>query len=205
MNQVETCDRATKLAELAAAVGIERTRLGRTDDLGGCIDSELSSIDRALSRIQSEGLTRGPVFCEWGSGLGGVCGAAALNGFEPVGIEIHGALVHAARAISTRLALGVAFTEGTFLLPGDEDLIPFAHARTTTRFDRAAWGEAGLMPGDCDVVFAYPWPGEESFVDRVFSRHAGADSLLMTFHDFDRVFVQRKHLDEPALHPMGWM
>ena len=38
------------------------------------LGSELPAVDRALSRIQNEGLARGPVFCEWGSGLGGVCG-----------------------------------------------------------------------------------------------------------------------------------
>lgn len=198
-------ERGDRIDELADAVRRERRRLGASDDLGGCIDSELSSVDRVLARIQREGLTRGPVFCEWGSGLGGGCGAAALNGFQPIGIEIHGALVRAARSIADRLGLSTAFAEGTFLLPGDEDLGSFAHEMTTRRFDRSAWGEAGLAPVDCDVVFAYPWPGEEDFVDRVFARHAGADSLLMTFHDFDHVFVQRKNLDELALEPVGWL
>ena len=41
------------------------------------VGSELPAVDRVLSRIQNEGLAPGPVFCEWGSGLGSASGAAA--------------------------------------------------------------------------------------------------------------------------------
>jgi len=195
---------AGRLGRLAAAVQRHRHELGEADLLGGTVESELSSVDRVLARIQRDGLARGSVFCEWGSGLGGVCGAATLNGFQSVGIEIQGSLVRAARAIATELDLASAFAEGTFLLPGDEDLGEFPQPGTHRHFGQEAWTETGLAPTECDVVFAYPWPGEEAFVDRVFSRHAGADSLLMTFHDFDRVFVQRKLDAESALLPVGW-
>ena len=67
------------------------------------VGSELPAVDRALSRIQNEGLAPGPVFCEWGSGLGGVCGVAAINGFRPYGIEIQRELVASARSLASDL------------------------------------------------------------------------------------------------------
>lgn len=193
------------LARLIQQVG-ERLLVLTGADLGFYVGSELPALDRVLSRIQAEGFARGPVFCEWGSGLGGVCGVAALNGFTPRGIEIQGQLVDSARSLAEDLELPMVFAQGTFLLPGDEDLAADG-AATHTRldFDNDAWKELNLAPEDCDVVFAYPWPGEEAFVDKVFARHASGDALLLTFHDFDRVLVQRKLAHEAELLPLGWM
>ena len=61
------------------------------------------------------------------------------------------------------------------------------------------------MPEDCNVVFAYPWPGEEAFVDGIFARHASPGALLLTFHGWDRVLVQRKLAENGELTPLGWM
>ena len=62
-----------------------------------------------------------------------------------------------------------------------------------------------LAPADCDVVFAYPWPGEESIVDGAFARHASPGALLLTFHDLDRVLVQQKRNDQQGLRALGWL
>lgn len=173
-------------------------------DRRGYVGSDLPSVDRVIARIQNEGLASGPVFCEWGSGLGGVCGVAALHGLESHGIEIQEELVHEARGIAEDLALPMVFAAGTFLLPGDEDL---AASTVHTRADLGAqaWDELGLAPADCDVVFAYPWPGEESLMDDLFERHASDGALLITFHDHDRVLVQRKTAGAAELQPLGWM
>jgi hypothetical protein len=173
-------------------------------DLGDYVGSELPAVHRVLSRIRRTGLAKGPIFCEWGSGLGGVCGVAALNGFSAVGIEIQGRLVAAARLLANELSLPITFAEGTFLLPGDEDLTA-GTSRTGLLFETTAWDELELVPEDCDVVFAYPWPGEESCVDQVFARHASPDALLVTFHDWDYLLVQRKLADPPELLTLGWM
>jgi hypothetical protein len=193
--------------DLACLVeGVRKRQLALTgDDLGAFVGSELPAVDRVLARILAEGLARGPVFCEWGSGLGGVCGVAALNGLTPHGIEIQGELVDAARSLAAELDLPIIFAEGTFLLPGDEDLTSAATAHTRRAFDGCAWDEMNLAPGDCDLVFAYPWPSEEAFLDRVFARHASPDALLVTFHDFDRLLVQRKLPQSEKLLPLGWM
>ena len=192
------------LALLVEEVGKRRSLL--TDsERGAFVGSELPAVDRALSRIQAEGLARGPVFCEWGSGLGGACGVAALHGFTPLGIEIQREFVDSARALAEHLSLPMVFAEGTFLLPGDEDLAGTATLHTELTFDSRAWDEMDLAPADCDVVFAYPWPGEEAIVDGAFARHASPEALLMTFHDFDRVLVQRKLDHQEDLQTLGWM
>jgi hypothetical protein len=191
------------LAGLVEAQRVSSLAL-RGDGLADYVGSELLAVNRVLARIQAEGLARGPLFCEWGSGLGGVCGVAALNGFSPFGIEIQPELVDSARLLAKDLDLAMVFAEGTFLLPGDEDLAgETAHTRLT--FDHDAWNELGLAPADCDVVFAYPWPGEEACLDGVFARHASPGALLATFHDWDHVLVQRKLAGEDGLQSLGWM
>ncbi len=77
--------------------------------------------------------------------------------------------------------------------------------RTRLAFDCHAWDELDLAPEDGNVVFAYPWPGEEAFVDGVFVRHASLDALLLTFHDLDHVLVQRKLAHNEELLPLGWI
>ena len=127
-----------------------------------------------------------------------------MNGFRPYGIEIQQKLVASARSLASDLNYAIAFAEGTFLLPGDEDLASGADSHTRLDFNARAWDEMELKPADCDVVFAYPWPNEEAFVDNVFRRHASANALLLTFHDLGRVLVQRK-VSHTQLRTLGWM
>ena len=191
------------LAQLVEAVR-DRVLALPGSDRGDYVGSALSAVNRVLARIQAEGLASGPLFCEWGSGVGGVCAVAAINGFTPLGIEIQGELVEAARSMAKEFEFPMVFAEGTFLLPGDEDLAA-ATSHMRLSFDCHAWDALGVGPEDCDVVFAYPWPGEEACVDGVFRRHADPGALLLTFHDWDRVLVQRKIADDDKLLPLGWM
>lgn len=47
-------------------------------------------------------------------------------------------------------------------------------------------------PDDWDVVFAYPWPGEEHVIERLFDRYAAAGALLVTYRTEKGTRVQRK-------------
>ena len=89
-------------------------------------------------------------------------------------------------------------------MPGDEDLTA-STTHTHPSFDANAWDELELAPADCDLVFAYPWPGEEACVDDVFARHASPGALLLTFHDWDRILVQRKLGGQDELKTLAWM
>lgn len=204
MAQNDTNTTGCTLALLVEEVS-QRTALLTDTERLEFVGSELTSVDRALSHIQAEGLAQGPTFCEWGSGLGGVCGVASLNGFRPLGIEIQRDFVESARALAKKLDLSMEFAEGTFLLPGDEDLADTVNFHMKLTFDRGAWDALDLAPADCDVIFAYPWPGEESIVDDAFARHASPGALLLTFHDFDRVLVQQKQNDPQGLRTLDWV
>ena len=192
-----------RLASLIEAVENRQLTLSE-NGRGGYVGSELPALNRAFSRIQKECLSEGPLFCDWGSGLGEACCVAAMNQFTPVGIEIQDELVGAARSQASGLGLSSVFVQGSFLQPGDEDLVSGA-GHTKLEFDRRAWDELLLAPKDCHLIYGYPWPGEEEFLESVFVRHASPGALLVTYHDRDYVLVQRQVAEGQELLTLGWM
>ncbi len=52
--------------------------------------------------------------------------------------------------------------------------------------------ELGLEPTDFDLIFAYPWPGEEQVIYDLFDRFAAAGAVLITYHGVQGMRVQRK-------------
>ena len=86
----------------------------------------------------------------------------------------------------------------------DEDLLKGTrYAASEVNAD--AFEELGLAPEDCDVVFTYPWPGDEDLADKLFQRHSTPGALLVTFHDTDRLLVQRHVAGQAELQSLGWM
>jgi hypothetical protein len=203
MSKQITHESDERLASLIEAVGKRQLCLSE-NDRGGYVGSELPALDRAFARIQKECLSEGPVFCDWGSGLGEVCCVAAMNQFTPVGIEIQVELVDAARSLAADLGFSSVFVQGSFLQPGDEDLVSDA-GHTELEFDTGAWDELVLAPKDCHLIYGYPWPGEEEFLESVFTRHASPGALLVTYHDRDYVLVQRQVAEGQELLTLGWM
>jgi hypothetical protein len=47
-------------------------------------------------------------------------------------------------------------------------------------------------PDDFDLVFAYPWPGSEDVIYRLFDAFAATEALLLTFHGSEGLRVDRK-------------
>ena len=47
--------------------------------------------------------------------------------------------------------------------------------------------ELELEPDDFDVVFAYPWPGEEQVIFDLFADSAAVGALLLTYHGHEGV------------------
>ncbi len=45
----------------------------------------------------------------------------------------------------------------------------------------------GLDPDDFDVVFAYPWPGEECLIASLFEKYAAEGALLLMYDQFNSV------------------
>lgn len=162
------------------------------------VPCDFEAVYRVLSSLAGTHLVRGPVFCEWGSGLGVVAGLAALLGFEAFGIEVEAMLVDQARRLAEDFGLGVEFAHGSFVPPGAEArvLADGQYAWLTTEADEA-YAELGLDPDDLDLVFAYPWPDEEGVVEDLFERYAGPGALLVTYHG-EGIRVRRKIRRRPA-------
>ena len=45
---------------------------------------------------------------------------------------------------------------------------------------------------DFDVIFAYPWPGEQWVMARLFDRFAAVGALLVTYNDVEGIHLFRK-------------
>ena len=54
------------------------------------------------------------------------------------------------------------------------------------------YDELELEPDDFDVVFAYPWPGEEQVIFDLFDDCAAVGALLLTYHGINDLRLQRK-------------
>lgn len=146
----------------------------------GFVQSELRGAYRALSWILGANVLTGRVFLEWGSGIGGVTLLAAGLGFDATGIEVDASLVGVARELAGRHGLGAEFACGSFL-PADADVGPqdldeFAWLDTSAA---PAYDELGMDVDDADLIFVYPWPGEEAVVLNLFDAYAPRGALLL--------------------------
>ncbi|MEE8467885.1 MAG: hypothetical protein V3T22_05490 [Planctomycetota bacterium] len=126
--------------------------------------------------------SRAATFVEFGSGAGVVTIMADLLGFEAYGIEIEPWLVERSTEMAQQFGSGAVFAEGTFVPPAYQDEIELLSGDFLTPTNGAhAFEELGLELSDFDLVFAYPWPGDEDWLAELMRRHARADALLLTY------------------------
>lgn len=135
----------------------------------------------------------GTRFCEWGSGFGIVASLAAMLEFEAYGIEIETDLVSAARDLADDFDIPVVFVCDSFIPHGGEPHtdVPTSFGWLTTDAGRAE-DEADLATDDFDVIFAYPWPDEESVIDDLFEQYAASGAVLVTYNGLEGFQVRRK-------------
>ncbi|MGD9636969.1 MAG: hypothetical protein AB7U97_27055, partial [Pirellulales bacterium] len=138
-------------------------------------------------------LAAGGRFLEWGSGIGIVACLAAELGFDSIGIEIEEPLVQIAESIASDHDIDVEFACGSYVPHGAEPFIDTAGEVTWLRTDRPdSYADLDLEPEDFDLIYAYPWPGEEQVIFDLFERCASVGALLLTFHSQDGLRLQRK-------------
>ena len=165
----------------------------------GFVVSDFERVGRALQALKEANLAPGDACCEWGSGFGVVALMAACLDFRACGIEINADLVDEAIALADDFELDVEFACGTYVPTGGEDLTD-----TCQEFDWLSAGGAcgydalGVDPADFDLIFAYPWPGEEQVIDDIFERFGATSALLLTYHGVrDDIRLRRKVADGP--------
>ncbi len=157
------------------------------------VPSDFELVYRGLAAIESGRLATGRLFIEWGCGIGVITCLAERVGFDAVGIEIEPQLIDLAEAFAEEHEIDVQFARGSFLPPGAEPRLEMP--------DDVAWlatvgpngyDELDAEPDEFDLVFAYPWPGEEQVIFDVFLDCAATGALLLTYHGQEGLRLQRK-------------
>jgi hypothetical protein len=157
------------------------------------VPSDFELVYRALAAIKAGRLAAGRRFIEWGSGVGVVTCLAALVGFDAVGIEIEATLVEMAEELAGSHGIASQFARGNFVPPGAEPSIDWsADVAWLSTGGPDGYAELELEPDDFDLVFAYPWPGEEQVIFNLFADAAATGALLLTYHGLDGIRLQRK-------------
>ncbi len=183
---------------VAALLADAQQRIEALDDttrieIPAFVPSNFELAYRALAEIEAANLAPGRRFIEWGSGIGVVTCLASCVGFDAVGIEIEPKLVEIANRIASDHHIAAQYACGSFIPDGVVPHVDWADCvawLTTTGDD--GHEELELDPDDFDVVFAYPWPGEEQVIFDLFADTAAVGALLLTYHGLDGVKLQRK-------------
>ena len=64
--------------------------------------------------------------------------------------------------------------------------------RNVTIEEDDVYREIGLAMDDFDLFFAFPWPGEQVFFERVVEKWAASGAMLLTYRGRDGMQLQRK-------------
>ncbi len=164
----------------------------------GFVPSDFVTVYHALRAVTEANLSPGTSLCEWGSGFGVVASLAAMLEFKACGIEIERDLVDASRRLADDFGLPVEFVHGSFIPSGAEACAEEAYSDNNAEYSWLvtdaddAYDELGLDPDDFDVVFSYPWPGEEFLITSLFEKYAAEEALLLMYDQFDSVRLLRK-------------
>ena len=161
----------------------------------GFVPSDFDIVYHTLEAIAEDSIAPGNVFCEWGSGFGAIAMLAAMLEFQAYGIEIERSLVEEARILAEDFDLPVDFVAGSFIPRGGETIVEEQytgeHSWLSSIADDA-YPQLGMGPGDFDVVYAFPWPGEENVIASLFDEFASVGAILLTYGQIEGVRVRRK-------------
>lgn len=160
---------------------------------GAFVPADFRRVYAALDVIYTAGLAPTEQMCEWGSGFGIVAALAAQIGFEARGIEIERDLVEQAEEFVAAHDLEVEFAHGSFIPESAEHLADVQDDLATLgRGVADGYEELGASPEDFGLIYAYPWPGEEEVVERIFDAVAATGALLLTYRSTEDLVLQRK-------------
>jgi hypothetical protein len=168
--------------------------LGLSGRFDSCITSNYPEV---YARLREE-CRRGDRFLEWGSGLGVITALAASLGAEAYGIEIEPELVRLSEGLVERHDVPATFACGSFFPDGfgeDPELLHEDLMHDSVGAD--AYAELGLELTDFDLIYAFPWPGEEDLFLDLFQRGAAPGSRLLINYGSDGLRLERNtQLDE---------
>jgi hypothetical protein len=143
---------------------------------------------RLLLELRAPGLR----FLEWGSATGVITIMADLLGFEAYGIELDPELVEIARGLAARFGSGARFAAGSFIPPGYRWTPRTGDGRTGTIGTGASgYAELGHALDEFDLVYAYPWDGEEPLMHDLLRARGRTGARLVLHGGAEGVRVYR--------------
>lgn len=156
----------------------------------GFVPADYEQVYLGLKKLKA--IAPGTTFLEWGSGIGTIAIMADMLGYEAYGIEINRDLVERAEDLAEKFGSKATFAHGTFIPEeyvwtpevGDEDF-------TTSLEGSPGYEELGLSLEDFDIVYGYPWPGEEALFEDIFDQFARPDALMLCYHSLEHVRLHR--------------
>lgn len=164
-----------------------------TNPIGAFVPCDFVMVYHALRAVQALRIAPGDHVCEWGAGFGVVAGLAELLGFDACGIEVHRDLVDEAQSLLEDHHLAAEIAHGS-LIPEDGDALvdELAQQAWLSTGERPGYDELGVEVEDFDLIFAFPWPGDEVLIDALFEEYAAVGALLLTYHGMNDMRLQRK-------------
>jgi hypothetical protein len=160
----------------------------RRDRFHPFVAADYACVERALLAVRQPGLQ----FLEWGSATGVITIMADMLGFEAFGIELDLELVDVARDLARRFDSRARFAAGSFIPTGYQWRSSTGDRRMATIGEgRSGYLELQHPLEDFDLVFAYPWSGEEPIMHDLMRRFGGAQARLLLL-DQTGVHVYRR-------------
>ena len=152
------------------------------------VAADYDSVLQILLRLRAPGLR----FLEWGSATGVITIMADLLGYEAYGIELDPQLVDMARDLAQRFDSRARFAAGSFLPAG-------YRYRSRTGDDRigtigvgeSAYPQLRHPLEDFDVVYGFPWHGEEPMMLDLMRAYGGSGARLIVHGGSEGIRVFR--------------
>jgi len=137
---------------------------------------------REAHAVLAEERARAHSFLELGSGIGVITLLADRLGYDAYGIEIEPELYETSRALSDEVGGGATFALGSCVPEDFRDEVSLLDAEFHTPTEGAdGYEELGMELSDFDLVYAYPWPGQEEWMEELVRREAGPHTRFMTY------------------------
>jgi hypothetical protein len=160
----------------------------RSKDFHPFVAADYDQVLDALLRVRAPGLR----FLEWGSATGVITIMADLLGFEAFGIELDPELVEVARGLAARYGSEARFVAGSFIPAGYRYRPTGGDGRLGTIGDgSSAYPELEHPLEDFDLVYAFPWHGEEPMMVDLMRAYGGRGARLLLHGVADGVQVYR--------------
>jgi hypothetical protein len=163
------------------------------------VPADYSRVLGTLLRLRAPSLS----FLEWGSATGVITIMADLLGFDAYGIEFDAKLVEIARGLADKYDSRARFAAGSFLPTGYRFRPRDGDGRLGTIDDGASgYLELQRPLEDFDLVYGYPWGGEEPMMHDLMRCYGGRGARLLLHGSTPEIKIYRDgRLEEPTSAP----